>query len=84
VIDESADLPTSKMLNELCDCGKYGGRTWARTKDRPIKSRLLYQLSYASIETRGIMLWPEEERRRIGNIVQNGSGFSRHAFKTRQ
>ncbi len=28
--------------------GKYGGRTWARTKDPLIKSQLLYQLSYAS------------------------------------
>jgi hypothetical protein len=28
---------------------KYGGRTWARTKDPLIKSQLLYQLSYASI-----------------------------------
>lgn len=29
--------------------GKFGGRTWARTKDPLIKSQLLYQLSYASI-----------------------------------
>ena len=27
---------------------KFGGRTWARTKDPLIKSQLLYQLSYAS------------------------------------
>lgn len=28
---------------------EYGGRTWDRTKDLPIKSRLLYQLSYAPV-----------------------------------
>ena len=28
---------------------KFGGHTWARTKDPLIKSQLLYQLSYASI-----------------------------------
>jgi hypothetical protein len=27
---------------------RFGGRTWARTKDPLIKSQLLYQLSYAS------------------------------------
>ena len=29
---------------------RNGGRTWARTKDPLIKSQLLYQLSYASID----------------------------------
>ena len=28
---------------------RFGGRTWARTKDPLIKSQLLYQLSYASM-----------------------------------
>ena len=38
---------TYKFLIYIND--KYGGRTWARTKDPLIKSQLLYQLSYASM-----------------------------------
>ena len=40
-----ADPRWGKLLHLL---GKFGGRTWARTKDPLIKSQLLYQLSYAS------------------------------------
>ena len=41
-----------KAVRQLFSFGKYGGRTWARTKDPLIKSQLLYQLSYASIPAR--------------------------------
>ena len=40
-----ATLPVKKVGSVF---GKFGGRTWARTKDPLIKSQLLYQLSYAS------------------------------------
>ena len=37
---------------------EFGGRTWARTKDPLIKSQLLYQLSYAPIDTEAEMVKP--------------------------
>ena len=40
---------------------KYGGRTWARTKDPLIKSQLLYQLSYASKAVRLAAWWAAGE-----------------------
>ncbi len=44
-----------------------GGRTWARTKDPLIKSQLLYQLSYASID-RGRSVSEEPPRDREARL----------------
>src|SRR5215467_10171853 len=38
--------------------GSRSGPTWSRTRDRPVMSRLLYQLSYGPLSTCNITLRP--------------------------
>jgi hypothetical protein len=73
-----------KVFINSCKYEKFGGHTWARTKDPLIKSQLLYQLSYASTPTfpsaRIIGLPPYSDCRndRKGVSQLNPRGPSRH------